>query len=205
MPRPLTGLIATLVATLLGGGLAGIGIPASAQATNLSGQLLVATPELRDPHFDRTVIYLLRHDAEGAMGVVVNRPIGEVPLASLLRGSGLDAAGATGTVWLHEGGPVEPTRVLVLHTDDYAASGTTRLGEGLAFTWQVEILRALAAGGGPRRAVFALGYAGWAPGQLEDEIRAGAWVSVPADHELLFDDASATKWERAYARRRISL
>ena len=176
-----------------------------AQTASLAGQLLVATPELDDPHFDHTVVYMLRHDGDGAMGLVVNRPLGDVPLAALLDGAGLDSAGAAGTIRLHAGGPVETTRVFVLHTDDYAASGTLRVGRGLAFTWQAEILRALAAGAGPRRAVFTLGYAGWGPGQLEGELRAGHWVSVPPDAGVVFDDADPTKWQRAFDRRRISL
>jgi putative transcriptional regulator len=206
-------LAAALAGVLLSAALPLAGAPPTAQITglagsppgSLAGELLVATPELHDPHFQHTVVYLVRHDPGGAMGVIVNRPIGDVPLAALLERAGLDARGSTGALRLHRGGPVEPTRVFALHSDDYAASGTVPLGEGLALTWQADILRALAAGGGPRRAVFAVGYAGWAPGQLEDEIKAGAWVSVPADLGLLFDDSSDTKWDRAYARHRITL
>ena len=185
------------------------GMPADAQTSgsrgSLAGQLLVATPELHDPNFRHAVIYLVRHDPDGAMGIIVNRPVGDVPLAALLEQAGLDATGATGTLRLHRGGPVEPTRVFALHSDDYAAAGTLRLDGGLALTWQADILRAVAAGGGPRRAVFAVGYAGWAPGQLDGEIKAGAWVSAPLDSGLLFDDSSDTKWDRAYARQRINL
>ncbi len=171
----------------------------------LTGQLLIATPALRDPNFEQTVVYLVRHDGDGAMGIVVNRPVGEIPLATLLTQSGLDARGVTGTLTLHRGGPVAPNRVVVLHSYDYRAPGTERLSGGLAITWQVDILRALAAGGGPRRALFAVGHAGWAAGQLEDEIRAGAWVVAPSDPGLLFDDRSDTKWERAFRRQRIEL
>jgi putative transcriptional regulator len=171
----------------------------------LTGQLLIATPALRDPNFEQTVVYLVHHDGDGAMGIVVNRPVGEIPLATLLTQSGLDARGVTGTLMLHRGGPVAPTRIVVLHSDDDRAPGTERLSGGLALTWQADILRALAAGGGPRRALFAVGHAGWAAGQLEDEIRAGAWVVAPSDPGLLFDDRSDTKWERAFKRQRIEL
>ena len=188
----------------------GVGLPAAppaprAQSASLAGQLLVATPDLHDSHFQQAVVYMLRHDESGAMGLVVNQPLGDVPLARLLDQAGMDSAGAAGSIHLHVGGPVETARVFVLHTDDYAAPGTLRVGGGLALTWQAEILRALTAGAGPRRAVFALGYAGWGPGQLEGELRAGDWVSVPADEGIVFDDADATKWTRAFARRKISL
>lgn len=200
----------TLLAGILVGGLALPGAdPLQGQPTSspggLTGQLLVATPALRDPNFEHTVVYLVRHDGDGAMGVVVNRPVGEIPLATLLTQSGLDAQGVTGTLTLHRGGPVAPMRVVVLHSDDYQAPGTQRLGGNLALTWQADILRALAAGGGPRRALFAVGHAGWAAGQLEDEIRAGAWVVAPSDPGLLFDERSDTKWERAFRRQRIEL
>jgi len=179
--------------------------PPQGHAGSLAGQLLVAMPELDDPNFARTVVFMLRHDADGAMGLVVNRPIGDIPLATLLEETGGVGTGATGTVRLHAGGPVAPAQLFVLHTDDYAASGTLHVGPGLALTRQPDILRALAARAGPRRAVFALGYAGWGPGQLEGEISAGAWVNAASDEGILFDDADHTKWDRAFVRRRISL
>jgi len=182
--------------------------PASTQAQNarLGGQLLVATPELEDPRFTRTVIYMVRHDARtGAMGVVVNRQLGEVPMAVLLKQSGLPSAGAKGSVRLHVGGPVEATRIFVLHTDDYAGPDTVKVANGVAVTAEPSILQSIAEGKGPRRARFTLGYAGWAPGQLEAEMEAGSWIVVPSDDAILFDDALETKWDRAMAKRKISL
>ena len=179
---------------------------APAQTARLVGQLLVATSELEDPRFTRTVIYMVRHDARtGAMGLVVNRQLGEVPMAVLLRQSGLPGEGAKGSVRLHVGGPVAATRVFVLHTDDYAGPDTVRVGNGVAITSEPSILKAIAEGKGPRRARFTLGYAGWAPGQLEAEMKAGYWVVVPSDDAILFDDAYETKWDRAMAKRRINL
>ena len=179
---------------------------APAQTARLVGQLLVATSELEDPRFTRTVIYMVRHDARtGAMGLVVNRQLGEVPMAVLLRQSGLPGEGAKGSVRLHVGGPVEATRIFVLHTDDYAGPDTVRVGNGVAITSEPSILKAIAEGKGPRRARFTLGYAGWAPGQLEAEMKAGYWVVVPSDDAILFDDAYETKWDRAMAKRRINL
>lgn len=179
---------------------------APVQSAGLAGQLLVATPELEGPPFTRTVIYMVRHDARsGAMGLVVNRRLGEVPVAVLLKQSGLPDEGAKGSVRLHVGGPVEATRIFVLHTDDYAGPDTVKLGNGVAITSDPSILKSITQGKGPRRARFALGYAGWAPGQLEAEMKAGYWVAVPSDDAILFDDAYETKWDRAMAKRRISL
>jgi len=182
--------------------------PASTQAQNarLAGQLLVATSELEGPTFTHTVIYMVRHDARsGAMGLIVNRPLGEVPMAVLLKQSGLPSAGAKGSVRLHVGGPVEATRIFALHTDDYVGSDTVKVGNGVALTTEPSILQSIAEGKGPRRTRFTLGYAGWAPGQLEAEMEAGYWIVVPSDAAIVFDDAYETKWDRAMARRRISL
>jgi len=182
--------------------------PASTQAQNarLAGQLLVATPELEGPTFTRTVIYMVRHDARtGAMGLVVNRHLGVVPMAVLLKQSGLPGDGAKGSVKLHVGGPVEATRIVVLHTDDYAGPDTVKVASGVAITSDPSILQSIAEGKGPRRARFTLGYAGWAPGQLEAEMEAGYWIVVPSDAAIVFDDADETKWDRAMARRKINL
>jgi putative transcriptional regulator len=205
MWTPLSGAGATVGVVALTAALLAPASPPRGHAGSLVGQLLVAMPELDDPNFAHTVVYMLRHDADGAMGLVVNRPLGDIPLATLLEETGGASAGATGTVRLHAGGPVEPAQLFVLHTDDYTAVGTLHVGPGLALTRQPDILRALAARAGPRRAVFALGYAGWGPGQLEGELSAGAWVSAASDEGILFDGADDTKWDRAFARRRISL
>ena len=172
---------------------------------SLAGQFLVATNELRDPRFVQTVVYMIRHDPNGAMGLVVNRPMGEGSLARLLDGLGIDSQGVGGDIRVHYGGPVEPTRGFVLHTAEYSVEGTQAVKDGIAVTSQPEILRAIGTGSGPRRALFAIGYAGWARGQLEGEIAAGAWVVVPADEALVFDENYGKKWERAMARRIITL
>jgi putative transcriptional regulator len=174
-------------------------------AGGLAGQFLVASEEMGDPRFVESVILMIHHDASGAMGVIVNRPVGEVPTAKLLENMGLDGTGARGSVRLHYGGPVEPRQGLTLHTTDYVIEGTFRVTRGIAVTGNPEILRAIGAGRGPKRYLVALGYAGWAPGQLEGEIKAGGWFTVPADDGLAFDDAYDTKWKRARARRQINL
>ncbi len=176
-----------------------------AQSASLTGQFLVATDELRDPRFVRTVVYMVRHDASGAMGLIVNRPLGEAPLSELLERLGMNGQGVNGRIRVHFGGPVEPALGFVLHTTEYRIPGTRVVRDGIAVTSQPEILRAIGTRTGPRKSLFALGYAGWAPGQLEAEIGAGAWVSVPADEGLIFDEDYEKKWERAMARRTIHL
>jgi len=206
LARPL--LSAAVAAAVVLGAALWAAEPASTQAQNerLAGQLLVATPELEGPTFTRTVIYMVRHDARtGAMGLVVNRHLGEVPMAVLLKQSGLPGEGAKGSVRLHVGGPVEATRIVVLHTDDYAGPDTVKVASGVAITSDPSILQSIAEGKGPRRARFTLGYAGWAPGQLEAEMEAGYWIVVPSDAAIVFDDANETKWDRAMAKRRINL
>lgn len=172
---------------------------------DLTGQLLVATSEMPDPRFAQTVIYMIRHDASGAQGLVVNRPLREVPLALLMEQLGMESKGVQQTVRLHAGGPVDTQRILVLHTSGYASDGTHPVKDGISVTWEPDILRAIAQGKGPRRTLFAVGYAGWGPGQLEAEMKTGAWVRADADEALLFDGNDETKWDRAMARRKIDL
>jgi putative transcriptional regulator len=170
------------------------------ELSGLTGQLLIATPRMSDPRFVRTVIYMVRHDATGAMGLVLNRPIGDAPLARLMERLGLESNGVSGNIRVHYGGPVGGAQVFVLHTAEYVRKGTVVVDNAVALTSQPEILLDIATGTGPRRTFFALGYAGWAPGQLEAEIEAGAWVTVPADEALVFDDDYEGKWQRAIAR-----
>jgi len=184
---------------------AGGGSPIAQADESLAGHFLVATETLRDPRFARTVIYMVRHDASGALGLIVNRPVGDVPLAPLLRQFGLADRGVSGSVRLHYGGPVEGGRGLMLHTAEYATEGTERVAGDIAVTSRPEVLRDIGQGAGPRRFLFALGYAGWTAGQLEREIDNGAWITVPADEALLFDDDHTKKWQRAMSRRRLPI
>jgi len=179
--------------------------PLAQTGQSLAGQLLVATEGLQGSPFARTVVYVVRHDAGGAFGLVINRPGPEVRLAPLLREFGLDDRGVTGRIRVHGGGPVEPGRGLVLHSAEYAIAGTERLVGDVALTAHPAVLADIARGTGPRRYRFLQGYAGWRGGQLEDEIDAGAWITVSADPDILFDDDYATKWDRATARRRLSI
>jgi putative transcriptional regulator len=175
----------------------------AAGSARLAGQLLVATSEMGEPRFFHAVIYMVQHDASGAMGLLVNRPVATVPLARLLADVGADTTGVSGTIRVRLGGPVEVSRGAVLHTAEYATKETLRVTGQVSVTWEPEILRAIAGGTGPRRSLFALGYAGWGPGQLEAEITAGAWIAVPADEELVFGDDDEGKWEQAISKRLI--
>jgi putative transcriptional regulator len=173
---------------------------------SLAGELLVAAPELGDPNFRETVVYMLDHGDDGAMGLVVNRVLARGPLAALLADLGLESeVGEEVEITVHEGGPVERGRALVLHSDDYRSARTRTLRNGLAVTASTDILGDIAAGHGPRRSLLALGYAGWAPGQLERELADGAWIVVPADEALLFDAPADGKWRRALGRHGVDL
>lgn len=190
---------------VLKGATATPGAAVAAEPPSLTGQFLVATDELKDPRFIRTVVYMIQNDAGGAMGLIVNRPLGDASISDLLERLGLEGKGVAGHILVHYGGPVEPGRGFVLHTTDYKIESTQVIKDGIAITARPEILQAIGAGTGPRRSLLALGYAGWAHGQLEGEIKAGAWEIVPADEALVFDDNYEKKWERAMARRTIQL
>jgi putative transcriptional regulator len=175
-------------------------------APDRTGQLLVATPELDDPNFRHTVVYMIQDDASGAMGLVVNRVLGKGPAAKLLEGLGVEAnPRVSGEIEVHYGGPVESGRGFVLHSPDYRGEDTVVLSDLVALTSSPDILEDLAAGKGPRQSLFALGYAGWAPDQLDAEIAAGAWVVIDADAGLLFDGQQDSKWQRALNRDGIEL
>jgi putative transcriptional regulator len=196
-----------VVAMLILGGVAAPSarVAGAPPVRSLAGDLLVASTEMRDPRFARTVIYMIRHDGQGAQGLVINRPLGDLPLARLLERLRMESAGATGMVRLHAGGPVESGNLIVLHTSDYAGEHTTPVKHGISVTAQRDVIRAMALGKGPRRSLVVLGHAGWAPGQLEAEIDAGAWLLASADEGMLFDPDYETMWERARARRKIDL
>jgi putative transcriptional regulator len=173
--------------------------------SSLSGQLLVAMPQMSDPRFARSVVYLCAHSADGAMGLVVNRLIDSLSFGSLLAQLGVDADGAPADMPVHFGGPVESSRGFVLHTSDYHQDSTLVIDDEIALTATVDVLKAIARGTGPRRRVLALGYAGWAPGQLDAEIQANGWLLMPADLDLVFGRDNATKWEQAIAKIGIDL
>jgi putative transcriptional regulator len=163
----------------------------------LTGQLLVAMPQMRDPRFARSVIYMCAHSADGAMGLVVNRRVGSITFDDLLQQLNIGPNKRNDEIRVHFGGPVEQGRGFVLHSSDYLQTGSLRVDDQVALTATLDILKELAAGGGPRRSLLALGYAGWGPGQLDAEIQANGWLSVSSDEALVFDADLDHKWERA--------
>jgi putative transcriptional regulator len=168
---------------------------------SLAGQLLVASPEIGDARFDRTVVLLLRHNRSGALGIVINRPIEEQPLASLMEAIGEEAAGVEGRVLIFAGGPVEPEVGFILHSVDYRRADTLDIDEHVAMTSTHEILSDIAHKKGPAKTLIAFGYSGWGPGQLESELAQHGWFTTPADPKLIFDDDREKVWQEALARR----
>lgn len=168
----------------------------------LNGRLLIAMPSLTDRLFEKSVVLLCHHTPETAMGLILNKTIEGMTFSKLLRQLNIDvpASGAR-SVAIHAGGPVQTSRGFVLHSSDYAnKEGTLSVASGIALTATMDVLKALAAGSGPNRAFFALGYAGWGAGQLETELQENAWLVGDADEALVFDSNLDTKWLRALAR-----
>ena len=172
----------------------------------LTGRLLIAMPGIDDPRFEHAVILMCAHSPEHAMGIAVNRPMEGMSLPGLLDKLGVDARIELSDRSVLAGGPVERERGFVLHTDDFnAPKSTLAVAEGLALTATREVLEAIADPDlSPRRAVLALGCAGWSPGQLEREIRDNVWLTCDPDEALVFGEDHDTKWERALAKIGVS-
>lgn len=163
----------------------------------LEGQLLIAMPSMQDPRFERTVIYMCAHSAQGAMGLVVNKLADHISFHDLLDQLTIDVPEVENEIRVHVGGPVETGRGFVLHSGDYQQESTLLVNPEFGLTATVDILRSIAVGEGPRRSLLALGYAGWAPGQLDNEIQENGWLHTPADLDLVFDSDLERKWERS--------
>ncbi len=175
-------------------------------ASSLAGQLLVAMPQMGDPRFARSVIYLCTHTSDaGAMGLVINKVLGSLTLAELFVQLQIRSGRFAKERPVHFGGPVEPGRGFVLHTADYHEDATLPVTDNIAITATLDIMHAIGTGRGPRHCLFALGYAGWAPGQLDAEIQANGWLSVAADEDIVFDADHDGKWQRALAKLGIAL
>jgi putative transcriptional regulator len=180
--------------------------PVQTGGPTLAGQLLVATPELEDPNFRHTVVYMVEHNDRGAVGVVINRVLGPAPLGELLRRLGIvEGADSETEIQIHLGGPVQLEQIFVLHSPDYRRDDPLVVDDLAACSFSPDALSDIAVGHGPRNSLFGFGYAGWAAQQLEGEIAQGSWFAIPADEALLFDDAVATKWQRALALRGFDL
>lgn len=173
----------------------------------LYGQLLLAMPTMGDPRFNRAVIYVCAHSSEGAMGIIVNQRAPNITFTKLLEQLEIklpkkrDGISLIDEMTVHTGGPVEQGRGFVLHSADYyAAESTLSIDDAVSLTATVDILRAIASGAGPLRALLALGYAGWSAGQLETEIQANGWLTCPADTDIVFDPNLESKYDRALAK-----
>jgi putative transcriptional regulator len=180
----------------------------------LDGQLLVAMPVMSDRRFARSVIYMCAHSDEGAMGLIINQRATNITAPDLLERLGIGSKAGDGdavsedilSLPIQVGGPVEMGRGFVLHSGDYFSEDSTlKIESGICLTATVDILKAIAHGKGPDRALLALGYSGWSPGQLESEIQANGWLSCPADPDIVFGTDLESKYARAMAKLGINL
>lgn len=179
----------------------------------LDGQMLIAMPSMRDERFARTLIYMCAHSSEGAMGIVVNQPAADISFPDLLvkldvipANERIQLPRRAGTIKVLKGGPVETQRGFVLHTADFFIENSTLpIDEGICLTATLDILKAIARDEGPANAVLALGYAGWAPGQLEKEIQHNGWLHCTADSHLVFGTDTGGKYEKAMGKLGIDL
>lgn len=171
--------------------------------TNLTGQLLIAMPGMADPRFAHSVILLCAHTDEGAMGIVLNQPLAKPSFDALLKQLDVTPVPPARQIQLCQGGPVDHGRGFVLHTSDWTCDGSLVVDDNLALTASLDVLQEIAAGGGPRQGLLALGYASWGPGQLDQEMGENVWLSAPNKLDLLFDRDYETKWRRALGILRI--
>ena len=196
-------LLLTLAAVIAPAALFGATPPdaGAPQGRFLTGQLLVASPLMGDPRFRETVIVMIRHSRDGAMGLVINRPAGEEPLSNLLQAFGDDVRTATGSVPVYAGGPVQKELAFVLHSTDYRRAGTLDVTGDVAMTTNKDIVRDIATKTGPKKFMLIFDYAGWGPGQLEGELTSNHWYTAPIDPALVFDKPRDKVWEIAVERR----
>lgn len=181
--------------------------PSAASRGYLDGQFLIAMPSLSTGSFARSIVYVCAHSSEGAMGIAINQPATQISFRDLLvqldiipDGPEIRLPGPAGRMRVHRGGPVESGRGFVLHSSDYHAENSTLpIDENVSLTTTLEILKAIASGTGPERALLALGYSGWAAGQLESEILDNGWLHCPAQPEIIFDPDLDGKYEKTLA------
>ena len=166
----------------------------------LTGQLLIAMPQMTDPRFAHAVIYICAHSSDGAMGLVLNKGVEKPTFPDLLKQLMIEPVENADPINVLFGGPVETGRGFVLHSADYLQDATLLVDHEVGLTATLDILKEIANGGGPRHKLLMLGYAGWGPGQLDAEIQANGWLNVSADEELIFDHDLDTKWDRALAK-----
>ncbi len=172
----------------------------SKDSIDLSGKLLIAMPGTTDPRFEGSVIFLCDHSEEGSMGLIVNKPAPSLKLKDLLEQLDIDTDHESGRIPVHFGGPVEHGRGFVLHSGEYSIPDSTlRVDKRFGMTATLDVLQAMAEGGGPERRIVALGYAGWVSGQLEKEIQLNGWLTCDASPDIVFADDNKGKWVAALA------
>jgi putative transcriptional regulator len=172
----------------------------STPAATLVGRFLVAAPSMPDERFRKSVVFICKHDGDGALGIIVNNKVDDLPLGQVYKQLGIELPSETPETPVLFGGPVETSRGLVLHSSDYKREETLEIEGGMALTASLEILKDMAGGSGPKRAWLALGHSGWAPGQLDLELQDNAWLVVDGDSELVFDNDLPGKWQKALDR-----
>jgi len=165
---------------------------------DLTGKILIAMPGMGDPRFAHSIVYMCAHSADGAMGLIVNKTMGQMTFADLLEQLSIDQSDQSRPMPLHFGGPVEGGRGFVLHSAEYRSQiSTLPVDDFFSMTATLDVLEEMAQGQGPDKALMALGYSGWAPGQLEAEIADNGWLICDAGFDLVFDLADDKKWEAA--------
>ena len=170
-------------------------------AGSLAGNLLIASAQIQDPRFYHAVVLLVRHDSDGAFGIIVNHPLAQETVAKLLDAIGEDSTGVEGSIRVFEGGPVQPESGFLIHSAEYHRARTLSVDGRVALTASKDVLRDIGRHEGPQKFFFALGYAGWGAGQLEGEIARHDWFTTPAEPDLVFDEQRGQLWERALTRR----
>ncbi len=172
--------------------------PSTHSDLDLTGQFLIAMPGMSDPRFSQSVVYLCAHSEEAAMGLIINKPASDVTLGAVLEQLDIDASDQISAHTVHFGGPVETGRGFVLHSTEYESALHTLVSSpGIGMTATVDILEDIAQGGGPMSRLMMLGYAGWGPGQLEQELSANGWLTAEADPKIVFDLPDDEKWQAA--------
>jgi putative transcriptional regulator len=166
----------------------------------LVGQLLIASSQITQAVFSHTVILIVQHTDQGALGIVINQPFEQKSIASLLADTGKKDDSVTGNIEIFAGGPMEPDVGFILHSIEYHRAETQPIDSHIAMTASIDVLRDIGHGKGPKKSLVAFGYAGWGPGQLEVELARHDWVTIPEDPALLFDDDRKKVWDDAMAR-----
>lgn len=170
----------------------------------VTGRFLVAMPHMQDPRFERAVIYMCGHDANGAMGIMINKSLGDLTLKGLLEYINLPIDSIKRDLPIYLGGPVDTGRGFVLHSDEFAHASTVPLSDHVALTATVDVLQSVAKGEGPKDCLLAMGYVGWGAGQLDHELHGSEWLQTESDYEILFHVPIETKWNRAIEKLGVS-